>query len=112
MMLPTVRDLLAVFLLDDRLSKLREQYIEQTLAGQPPKETYWTECEVELVADIKRRYYTRRVREVVKPSETEKIDDQSDYDSRTQVLAEEAIWQTHRCMKQIPFVGQEEHEEF
>jgi hypothetical protein len=111
MIFPIVRDLLAVFLLDDRLGKMRERYIEETLAGRPPGQDYWTRCESEIVADIKRRYYTQPVRAVVKPSEAQTVDDRADYDGRTQVSVEEAIWQAHRCIKQIPFVGQAEHKD-
>jgi len=111
MYLAAARDTASIFVLDDLLSRLREEYLEKALAGSPPGDDFWPPREQAAVEEIKRRFYNQEVREVVKPAEAGEMDDQKDFESRGQKLTEHAIWMTHALLKQIPYVGQEEYQE-
>lgn len=119
------RDTVAIFALDQLLSQAREEYIEQELSGQVPDQNFWPTREAAAIEEIKRRFYNPKVRQTVKPPETEVLEtgnessepgnepagqadseaDQADFDQHGQKLTEQAIWMTHEIIKQIPFVG-------
>lgn len=107
MYLAAARDTAATFFLADALSRVREEYMERALAGDPPDEGFWKNREEAVMEALKRRYYTSSVRDVVKPDAGD-VSDDDDFASRDQKLTERAIWLTHERLKAIPFVGQEE----
>lgn len=111
MFLAAARDTASMFVLDDLLSRLREEYLEKALAGSPPADDFWPSGEQAAVEEIKQRFYNQEAREAVKPGEAGEIDDQKDFDTHGQKLTEHAIWMTHALLKQIPYVGQEEYRE-
>lgn len=129
MILEAGRDTVAMFALDELLSRAREDYLEQFLSGLAPSEEFWPGREAAATEEIKRRFYNRTVREAVKPDESKAADavtdpsdpegeqadqadaeaNQADFDQHGQKMMEHAIWMTHEIIKQIPYVGQEEY---
>ncbi len=129
MILEAGRDTVAMFALDELLSRAREDYLEQVFSGRVPNEEFWPGREAAASEEIKRHYYNRKVREAVKPDESETADavtdpsdpegekadpadakaNKTDFDQHGQKMMEHAIWMTHEIIKQIPYVGQEEY---
>jgi hypothetical protein len=129
MILEAGRDTAAMFVLDELLSRAREDYLEQVLSGLVPNEGFWPGRETAALEEIKRRFYNRKVRDAVKPDESKAADaatdpsnpegeqgdqadakaNQADFDQHGQKMTEHAIWMTHEIVKQIPYVGQEEY---
>lgn len=103
-MLAEGRDVMAVLFLEARLSELREAYLERALERQPPGPGFWKEGERAIRDELKRRYYNRDLRTVVKPDDAS-MSDEEDFEERTQKLTEHALFETHRRLAAIPYHG-------
>jgi hypothetical protein len=121
------RDIAAMFALDERLSHLREEYIELVLSGRNPGDDFWPEHEATIVNEIKHRFFSSSIESGSKSSDpveaalnsslTSSKQDISNndiyrlhgFDLHSQKLLEHAIWMIHEITKQIPYLGQKEY---
>jgi hypothetical protein len=110
-MLAMARDVYAQFFLERQLGRLREAFLEQAIAGSPTPADYWKNGEERIVGEMRETFYCRGVRGFVKPDTADQVSDTEDFDGRTQRLMEHALLQTHRLLRDIPFLGQSEFRE-
>ena len=110
-MLATARDVYALFFLERQLGILREEYLTRAIDGTPPPPEFWEREEGRVLEELRRLFYSREARLLVKPAVADKVSDSEDFANRTQRLLEFALLMTHRKLLAIPFVGQMESAE-
>lgn len=110
-MLNEARDILGNMFLEDKLSRLREDFLERGREGHPPRPEDWAAGEQRIMEELQRRYYSRTARAMVKPDEKETISDDEDFAARTQTLGERLAFFTHRQLAAIPCHGDPEFSE-
>lgn len=85
MFLAAARDIDSTFLLDARLSRVREEFIVAALDGEEPPPAFMEKREQRVVEDLKWAYFNPRVRRMVELDES--LTDDEDYASHSQKLS-------------------------
>jgi len=116
----------AMFALDNLLSQVREDYMELTLSGQLPENSFWEDREAAAFDKIRKKFFYNENREASRPDEPEsghtnktfsepgatsttqkaEKDPSPHLNRHSQQLLEHAIRMTHEITKHIPYVGQ------
>ena len=104
-----IRDVSAVFTLEHELGRLREAYLDAALEGTSPEASFWTDGEERAFAQVREAHFSRPVRILLDP-EDKRTDDEA-WEERDSILAEEAALWSHRRLREIPFVGDGEHDD-
>lgn len=110
-MLDYVRDVTAVLFLENCLSVLREEYLSRALEGNPPCPEYWASGEEFIMKDFRSKFYNANARQLVKSGDVDDINDEQDFNGRSQKSMEFAVLMTHRKIVAIPYVGHPEFSE-
>jgi hypothetical protein len=110
-MLTAARDIIATINLENRLSLLREEYMQRVLGGQTPEADFWSRRESVIITEVQRVFFNQKVRDLIRPSGAPALTDAEDFDQRQQARMDDVIFATHRILAAIPFVGQPEYME-
>ena len=110
-MLDYVRDVAAVLFLEECLGVLREEYLYSVLEGNSTAPEYWTSGEELIMEDLRRKFYNSNVRQMVKSGDVDDIDNEQDFNERSQKAMEFAVLMTHRKLVSIPYIGHPEFSE-
>ena len=108
-MLAETRDILATFFLEKQLGILRERYLAESLAGDPPGDEFFATGEADIREKFRRNFYNEQIRRLFKPGDNGQTGDEEDFAGRTQLALEQAIWFTHRRLAEIPYAGHEQY---
>jgi len=107
-MLPQIRDLMATIVFEKRLSLLREEHLERSLAGESLPSDFWEAGERDALELVRRRFYGPEVQAAMKESDGGSGD--TGFEDRTQKLVEHGIVFSHRRLASIPHVGHPDFE--
>jgi len=110
-MLGSIRDIAAVLFLENRLGLLREEFLNQAIAGNPPSPDDWTSRENAVMEDLKRKFYNSKVRRLIETDNNKDIDDVEDFNNRSQKSMEFAVLSNHKRLQAIPYVGHNDFSE-
>ncbi len=110
-MLAQARDVMAVLFLENQLGALRDEFLARSIEGNPSDAGEWAAREQAISDEMKRRFYNLETRNLVKPDDAESMNDDEDFEARTQKLSEHAIFMTHHKLAAIPYVGHPEYRE-
>ncbi|MBZ5592583.1 MAG: hypothetical protein LAP39_10135 [Acidobacteriia bacterium] len=110
-MLNIARDMLALSYFEKKLGELREDYILAAKKGVLPEPDFLESRERSIFRETQDKFYNREARSVCNPNQADEVTDEQDFASRTQQIAERALFITHRKLAGIPFFGHPEYAE-
>lgn len=104
-MLPAMRDVLAVQFLERRLGEVRERQLRRALEGHPPTKSELREEGERIHARMRELFYSEETRVLMGLEDAQDITDEEDFEGRSTLVAEQALFMTHERLLSIPFVG-------
>ena len=110
-MINIARDMLALSYFEKELGELREDYILAAKQGVLPDPDFLETRERGIFQETRARFYNREARSAWNPNQPDEVTDEQDFASRTQKIAERALFITHRKLAGIPFLGHPDYRE-
>ncbi len=106
------RDTASSFYYLKALDGLREAYIEKAINGDDLPEDFWERGEAEAVRLTKQEYFCLETRKIFLLSEkADALTDEEDFELRSSELSEMGMYESHRALVRIPWVGHPDFED-
>ncbi|MFH1764449.1 MAG: hypothetical protein ABIF09_09680 [Gemmatimonadota bacterium] len=106
------RDTASSFFYLKALEGLRESHLERAVNGEEIPADYWEKGEEDAVVKTKREFFTIEVRRIfLTPEKAEALTDEQDFEARSTELSEMGMFETHRALVRIPWVGHPDYAE-
>jgi len=104
-MLKSMRDVAAVLFLENKLGLLRDELLNLAIAGNPPDMEDWASREDAVMENFKHEFYNSKVQRLIKADDSKDIDNDEDFNNRSQKFMEFAVLKNHKRLQEIPYVG-------
>ena len=104
-MLKSIRDVAAVLFLENKLGLLREEFLNLIVAGNSPDMEDWASREDAVMENFKHEFYNAKLRQLIETDHNKDIDDDEDFNNRSQKFMEFAVFKNHKRLQEIPCVG-------
>jgi len=94
------------------LEGLRENHLERSINGEELPVDFWEKGEDASLEWTKVEFFTLKARQIFfLPGKAEALTDEEDFAARSTELAEMGIYESHRILKGIPWVGHPDYDD-
>ena len=100
------RDTASSFFYLKSLEELRESHLERAIGGEILPSDYWEKGEENAIVQTRKEFFAVEVRRIfLTPEKAQTLTDDQDFEARSTVLAEMGMYEAHRALVRIPWVG-------
>lgn len=105
------RDTASALYYQKALEALRERHLARSLDGETLPSDFWDRGEAEALEATKREFFNLKARQIFLPDRADSMTDDEDFRARATELMELGALETHRVLREIPWVGHPDHED-